>query len=104
MDQADLLTIPVVPWRAEPVVPNAPSQLLLDFYDREQTPLKRYVAMLGVDPETARDVVQEAFLKLHEHLLAGGDQSNLRAWRKRYPIAPWLWVRRLYGIGKSIIP
>ena len=59
------------------------SQLLLEFYDREQTPLKRYVAMLGIDPETARDIVQEGFLKLHEHLLAGGDQSNLRAWLYR---------------------
>jgi RNA polymerase sigma-70 factor, ECF subfamily len=83
MDQGNLLTLPVVPWRVEPVGQNGPSQLLLDFYDREQTPLKRYVAMLGVDPETARDVVQEGFLKLHEHLLAGGDQSNLRAWLYR---------------------
>ncbi len=44
--------------------------MCLDLYDREQTPLKRYLAMLGVDPETARDIVQESFLKLHEHLLA----------------------------------
>ncbi len=62
---------------------NGHSQLLLEFYDREQTPLKRYVAMLGIDPETARDIVQEGFLKLHEHLLAGGDQTNLRAWLYR---------------------
>ena len=62
---------------------NGHSQLLLELYDREQTPLKRYVAMLGIDPETARDIVQEGFLKLHEHLLAGGDQSNLRAWLYR---------------------
>jgi RNA polymerase sigma-70 factor (ECF subfamily) len=83
MDQGNLLTLPAVPWRVESVGQNGHSQLLLELYDREQTPLKRYVAMLGIDPETARDIVQEGFLKLHEHLLAGGDQSNLRAWLYR---------------------
>lgn len=83
MDQGNLLTIPAVPWRVESVGHNGHSQLLLEFYDREQTPLRRYVAVLGVDPETARDIVQEGFLKLHEHLLAGGDRSNLRAWLYR---------------------
>jgi len=82
MDQGNLLTIPVVPWKVESVG-NSHSQLLLEFYDREQTPLRRYVTMLGIDPETARDIVQESFLKLHEHLLAGGEQSNLRAWLYR---------------------
>jgi RNA polymerase sigma-70 factor (ECF subfamily) len=83
MDQGNLLTLPVVPWRVESVGEKGHSRLLLEFYDREQIPLKRYVAMLGIDPETARDIVQEGFLKLHEHLLAGGDQTNLRAWLYR---------------------
>jgi RNA polymerase sigma-70 factor, ECF subfamily len=83
MEQGNLLTLPAVPWGVESVGHNGQSQLLLELYDREQTPLKRYVAMLGIDAETARDIVQEGFLKLHEHLLAGGDQSNLRAWLYR---------------------
>lgn len=84
MDQGRLLTFPAVPWKIESVdSANNNSRVLLDLYDREQTPLKRYLAMLGVDTETARDVVQESFLKLHEHLLAGGDQGNLRAWLYR---------------------
>ena len=83
MDQGNLLTLPAVPWKVESVGHNGHSQLLLEYYDREQTPLRRYVAMLGIDAETARDIVQEGFLKLHEHLLAGGDQSNLRAWLYR---------------------
>jgi len=83
MDQGNLLTLPAVPWKAEPVGNGDHSRLLLDLYDREQAPLKRYLAMLGVDPETARDVVQDGFLKLHEHLLAGGEQGNLRAWLYR---------------------
>jgi RNA polymerase sigma-70 factor, ECF subfamily len=82
MDQGNLLTLPAVPWRLESLGSTGHA-LLLEFYDREQTPLKRYLAMLGVDPETARDIVQESFLKLHEHLMAGGDQSNLRAWLYR---------------------
>lgn len=83
MDQGRLLTFPAVPWKIESVDKADNGRVLIDLYDREQTPLKRYLAMLGVDPETARDLVQESFLKLHEHLLAGGDQSNLRAWLYR---------------------
>jgi RNA polymerase sigma-70 factor (ECF subfamily) len=83
MEQGNLLTLPAVPWKAESVGEAGHSRLLLDLYDREQTPLKRYLAMLGMDAETACDVVQESFLKLHEHLLAGGDRSNLRAWLYR---------------------
>ena len=83
MEQGRLLTFPVVPWKVESVENGSNSRILLDLYDREQTPLKRYVAMLGIDPETARDIVQEGFLKLHEHLMAGGDRGNLRAWLYR---------------------
>jgi RNA polymerase sigma-70 factor, ECF subfamily len=83
MNQGRLLTFPAVPWKIESVENGSNGRVLLELYDREQTPLKRYVAMLGVDPETARDIVQESFLKLHEHLLAGGDQGNLRAWLYR---------------------
>jgi RNA polymerase sigma-70 factor (ECF subfamily) len=83
MDQGNLLTLPAVPWKAESVGNGDHRRLLLDLYDREQVPLKRYLAVLGVDPETARDVVQDGFLKLHEHLLAGGEQGNLRAWLYR---------------------
>ena len=83
MDQGQLLTFPAVPCKTGSVEIGNHSRILLDLYDREQTPLKRYVAMLGIDAETARDIVQEGFLKLHEHLLAGGDQANLRAWLYR---------------------
>jgi DNA-directed RNA polymerase specialized sigma24 family protein len=37
--------------------------LVVEHYDREQIALRRYVAFLGVDPETASEIVQEAFLK-----------------------------------------
>lgn len=83
MDQGRLLTLPVVPWKIDSLDNGNHSRTFLDLYDREQVPLKRYVSMLGVDPESARDIVQDSFLKLHEHLLAGGDQGNLRAWLYR---------------------
>ena len=83
MEQGPVLTFPAVPWKVESVENGNHGRLLLELYDREQVPLRRYLAMLGLDAETARDIVQDSFLKLHEHLLADGDQSNLRAWLYR---------------------
>ncbi len=42
-------------------------------------PLTRYLVSLGLDSEECRDVVQEAFLRLHQHV-AGGGGGNLRSW------------------------
>ena len=58
----------------------ANNKLLLDLYDREQISLRRYLIFLGLDAETAAETVQESFLRLHQHLLSGGERSNLRAW------------------------
>jgi RNA polymerase sigma-70 factor (ECF subfamily) len=60
-----------------------PKKLVLDLYDREQVPLRRYLMFLGLVPESAEEFVQEAFLRLHQHLLSGGERSNLRAWLYR---------------------
>lgn len=43
-------------------------------------PLLRYLACLGLSPDEAQDVVQDAFLSLHRHLAAGGSQKNIRSW------------------------
>ena len=43
-------------------------------------PLLRYLACLGLSPDEAQDVVQDAFLSLHRHLTAGGSQKNIRSW------------------------
>src|SRR3984893_7980475 len=56
--------------------------------DREATtlfrelrkPLLRYLVCLGLSPDEAQDVVQDAFLSLHRHLSAGGSQENMRSW------------------------
>jgi RNA polymerase sigma-70 factor (ECF subfamily) len=55
-------------------------QLVLEHYDREQVPLRRYLVFLGVSDATAQEIVQESFLRLFRHLGANGDRTNLRAW------------------------
>ncbi len=58
-------------------------RLVMEHYDQEQLALRRYLSFLGIDTDTGQEIVQESFLKLHEHLLAGGDRTNLRAWLYR---------------------
>jgi RNA polymerase sigma-70 factor (ECF subfamily) len=58
-------------------------KLLLDLYDREQVPLRRYLMFFGMRPEAGEEFVQEAFLRLHQHLQSGGERTNLRAWLYR---------------------
>jgi RNA polymerase sigma-70 factor (ECF subfamily) len=62
---------------------TSPRRLVLEYYDRESVPLRRYLLFLGLDPESSQEIVQETFLKLHQHLLASGDRTNLRAWLYR---------------------
>ena len=69
-------------WEASRVV-EEPRDVVLAHYDREQLALRRYLVFLGMDVDSARETVQEAFLRLHEHLLANGDRTNLRAWLYR---------------------
>ncbi len=52
-------------------------------YRELRKPLLRYLAGLGLSIEEAQDVVQDAFLSLHQHLEAGGSQENIRSWMFR---------------------
>ena len=66
-------------------------------YQELRKPLLRYLAGLGLSPDEAQDVVQDAFLSLHKHLeprlaqrkgepeaprhlAGGGSQQNIRSW------------------------
>jgi RNA polymerase sigma-70 factor (ECF subfamily) len=49
-------------------------------YRELRKPLLRYLVCLGLSPDEAQDVVQDAFLTLHRHLAAGGSQQNIRGW------------------------
>ena len=79
MEPTGTLAIPGITWKVAiwkaGVIPRR-----LELIDCERIPLERYLVFLGIDPETAREIVHDCFLKLHEHLLSGGDRTNLRAW------------------------
>lgn len=49
-------------------------------YQELRKPLLRYLICLGLSADEAQDAVQEAFLRLHKHLVAGGSQANIRGW------------------------
>jgi RNA polymerase sigma-70 factor (ECF subfamily) len=49
-------------------------------YRELRKPLLRYLVCLGLSPDEAQDVVQDAFLTLHRHLAAGGSRENIRGW------------------------
>lgn len=83
MEQGNLLALPSTAWEAKYLEDTSLRSLVLDYYDREHVAILRYLLSLSVNVETAREIVQESFLKLHEHLLANGDRTNLRAWLYR---------------------
>ena len=51
-----------------------------NLYHELRQPLLRYLAGLGLSADDAQDAVQDAFLRLHKHLAAGGAQDNIRGW------------------------
>jgi RNA polymerase sigma-70 factor (ECF subfamily) len=51
-----------------------------NLYHELRKPLLRYLAGLGLSADDAQDAVQDAFLRLHKHLAAGGSQENIRGW------------------------
>ena len=83
MEQGNLIALPLTGWKKEYVEDTSLRDLVLGYYDREHVAILRYLSFLNVDRETAQEIVQETFLKLHEHLLADGDRANLRAWLYR---------------------
>jgi len=83
MTRADAIALSSADIRVKYLEDVSLGRLVLEHYDRDSLPIRRYLAFLNVDPETAAEIVQESFLKLHQHLLSGGDRSNLRAWLYR---------------------
>jgi RNA polymerase sigma-70 factor, ECF subfamily len=49
-------------------------------YGELRKPLLCYLVGLGLSPDEAQDIVQDAFLSLHQHLAAGGSRENIRGW------------------------
>jgi RNA polymerase sigma-70 factor, ECF subfamily len=67
---------------ADPEVSTKPTieEQMIALYDQLHGPVFRYVVSLGVHPTDADEVIQEAFLRLFEHLSKGGPAFNLRGW------------------------
>jgi RNA polymerase sigma-70 factor (ECF subfamily) len=49
-------------------------------YRELRKPLLRYLVCLGLSSDEAQDVVQDSFVSLQHHLVAGGAQDNIRGW------------------------
>lgn len=49
-------------------------------FEELRAPLLRYLGCLGISTDEAQDIAQDAFLSLHRHVAAGGDQANIRSW------------------------
>src|SRR5262245_49936953 len=64
---------------ADVTVPDPSGETLRLFRDHGG-PIYRFCRSSLRSTTDAEDVVQETFLKLLQHLRAGGDRSNLRAW------------------------
>jgi RNA polymerase sigma-70 factor (ECF subfamily) len=52
----------------------------LEWYERLNVALFRYLRSLGLPVEAAEDVLQETFLRLARHLKSGGGEDNIRSW------------------------
>jgi RNA polymerase sigma-70 factor, ECF subfamily len=83
MGQSESIAFAAAGWKAERSEETVLRRTVLDHYDQDAVQILRYLVFLGVDKESAQDILQEAFLKLHSHLLAGGERTNLRAWLYR---------------------
>jgi RNA polymerase sigma-70 factor (ECF subfamily) len=53
---------------------------LVQLFDELREPVFRYLIFLRIHPEEVEEIVQEIFLRLFEHLHAGGQEENLRGW------------------------
>jgi hypothetical protein len=92
MERGNSLALPGIAWELKYLEDTLLRRLVLEYYDQEHVAIRRYLLLLSVDSETAQEIVQEAFLKLQEHVLAHGDRTNLRAWYTAWRI---IWPEML---------
>lgn len=55
-------------------------QEVMELFDEFRNPLLRYSLSLGLPVHDAEEVIQETFLALFRHLIAGKSRKNLRGW------------------------
>ena len=74
---------------------------VLDLFDRTRERLLRYLS--GFEPltlEDSEDVIQEAFLALHRHLILGRSRENLTAWL--FQVVHNLGLKRVIGSRQAL--
>lgn len=71
---------PAGTWRNSLAASVTVRRNVADTFMELRQPVGRYLLALGLGPGEAEEVVQETFLRLCQHLAAGGPQPNLRAW------------------------
>lgn len=59
------------------------AQFVLRHYEREHIALRRFLLLAGVTDAIAQEIVQETFLRLHQHLGKSLQTTNIRAWLYR---------------------
>ncbi len=99
MHRYDAWALRAVSLESQSLEETPAAKVVLALYDTERIPLTRYLFFLGMDADTSRDLVHDAFLKLHEHVTGAGDRSQLRAWL--YRVAHNLAQNRRRGLGGS---
>jgi RNA polymerase sigma-70 factor (ECF subfamily) len=65
---------------AETMEPSELRGAVTAAFERFREPVFRYVVTLIADDQSARDLTQEAFIRLYEHLLKGQRVAHVRAW------------------------
>lgn len=61
-------------------LPTADELQVIHLFDELRPQLLRYLMSLGLPPQDAEEVIQEAFLALFHHLQRGKARQNLRGW------------------------
>jgi RNA polymerase sigma factor (sigma-70 family) len=65
---------------AETTEPSELHRAVTAAFEELKDPVHRYVAAIVTEEHAARDVTQEAFVRLYEHLLKGHRIAHVRAW------------------------
>jgi RNA polymerase sigma-70 factor (ECF subfamily) len=71
---------PDTPWTVQPLTPVIARHNLAEAFIELREPVCRYLLALGLGRPEAEEVAQETFLRLCQHLDAGGPQANVRGW------------------------
>ena len=87
---------------ATEAAPGVSRSAVVDLFDLHAPALFRFAAAMLHDPDAAQDVVQDAFLKLVQHVAAGRPLPNPRGWlftvvahgcrdrqRRAWRLLPW---------------